>query len=112
MEWGLPAAGIDREEWYAYRGHVAARAGRSDDARKMYDRLDQRARTHVVSPVSFARIRLAERNTEAALTLIEEAVRRRDVEVAYFLTSPEAEPVKNNPRYRAAARALNLNPIP
>ncbi|MBI2685488.1 MAG: hypothetical protein HYX27_04165 [Acidobacteria bacterium] len=108
MEEGLPSSGIDREEWYAYRGYVAALSGMKSEAARMYEALEQRSQTHIVSPISFARIRMGERNTEAALTLIEEAVRRRDVEAAMFITSPEALPIRNNPRYRAAARALGV----
>lgn len=111
MRAGLPSSGIDREEWYAYLGYIAAVSGNKEVAARMVQRLEERARTHVVSPVSFARIRMGEGNLEAALTLLEEGVRRRDIEVAMFLTSPEAQPLKTNPRYQATVRALGLKPI-
>ena len=69
-------------------------------------------RAHLVRGVVVERHALAALAPDRREAFAAQAVRRRDVEVAYFLTSPEAEPVKNNPRYRAAARALNLNPIP
>lgn len=108
---GLPPSGVDREEWYAWRGYIAAASRNIEEAAKMTQRLEERARTHIVSPVSFARIRMGEGNLEAALTLLEEGVRRRDIEAAMFLTSPEAQPLRTNPRYQASVRALGLKPI-
>lgn len=107
----LPANGIDREEWYSYRGAIAAASGDTETAEAMYNRLELRSHTMAVSPVAFARIRLAEADTEAALTLLEEGVRRRDVEAALLLTSPEARPLVGLPRYQAACRALGVPPL-
>ncbi|HEU0120533.1 MAG TPA: hypothetical protein VFQ91_08415, partial [Bryobacteraceae bacterium] len=111
MEERLPTNGIDREEWFAYRGFLAASLGRKAEAERMYQELEQRSLRLAVSPVSFARIRMGERNWDAALTLLEEAARRRDVEAAMFLTSPEAVPLRENPRYQALAKAMGVTAL-
>lgn len=108
MDRGLGTAGLDREEWYAERGYIAARGGNAGEAERMWLRLREREKTYAVSPVSYALIRIGQGRNDEALALIEEAVRRRDWEAAILITSPEARPLAGDPRTAAAASAMGV----
>ncbi len=106
---GLPAIGVDREDWISTGGYLAARAGNATEMRRMISRLDQRARSqHRVSPVSYAYIHLGWGEHDKVLDLLEQAAGELDGAAAEFLANPITAPLRASLRFQRVAGSLGL----
>jgi serine/threonine-protein kinase len=89
-------------------GHVAARRGRPEEARKVLAELQERARNGYVSPVAMVGLHVALGETEAAFEGLERAYRERRGWLAYLRIEPLLEPVRGDPRFHRLLERMRL----
>ena len=104
----VPFAGTSRTDLWAYRGFVAGRAGRRDEAAKMRELVDRAVRERGASPSFLAWIDLGVGDAESALSNLEKAAGRRDDTAPEFVADPAASQLRASPRFRAVAQSLGL----
>ncbi len=91
-----------------YLGMSYALAGRPDDARKVLDRLDERDGKRYVSPLDRALIHAGLGEVDTAYHFIDKAKDIRVSDMARFKLLPWPDPVREDSRFMATARAMNL----
>ena len=90
-----------------HRGAALARAGRSDEARRILTELTARSQHEHVSPYSFARIHVALGEVTAGIDYLEKAFDERSPELP-LVQLPFWDPVRDDPRGQDFLRRLNL----
>jgi len=91
-------------------GSALAAAGRTADARRVYEDLlaEQRRPGGVVSPVSLAMIATGLGDTLEALTWLETAYRTRANQIAWIKVDPRFDRLRKEPRFVALLKQLRL----
>jgi serine/threonine-protein kinase len=88
--------------------HVAARAGRSDEARALLADLEARATQGYISPVALATAHIGLRDVDAAFTQLERTWHERRGWVAYLNVEPIMDPLRDDPRFLELRRRVRL----
>lgn len=83
-------------------------AGRDDEARALLPTLEAAYQGGRLAPDYFAYVRLAAGDREAALNLIEEAVRIRSGTVIWIHVDPRFDALRQEPRFVDALRQMGL----
>jgi eukaryotic-like serine/threonine-protein kinase len=91
-----------------FLGLVTGRAGRGEDARALLRRAAEAAKSAYVPPSTFAFGHIGLGDWNAAFERLDEAIEVRDPLVMPIKTYPFLEPVRNDARYRALLRKMNL----
>ena len=100
LETGLGYASSNR--WLeSALGYSLAKAGQTAGARRVLADLERRSKTQYVSAYGMAQIHLALGETDAALELLERALRSHDSYQFYLTVDPYFLPLHGNPRYQA-----------
>jgi len=89
------------------RGHNLALAGRPDEARRHLARL-LAVEDRYVPPTSIARIHAALGEADEAFRWLDRAVAVRDDWLTYLDAWPRFEPIRDDPRFSAIRRAMDL----
>jgi TolB-like protein/Tfp pilus assembly protein PilF len=89
-------------------GYAYAAAGRTEEAREYLARL---TRSEVpVNPIVVAQLQAALGNVDAAFDWIDRAVQERNPWLLTLPFHPKLDPLRDDPRFDAALRAINLEP--
>ena len=91
-------------------GHALGVAGRSIDARRVLEALEQDARQQYVSPVQMALVHLGLGNHDGTLASLEQAFRMRAVDLAVVRVDARFAPIAADPRFTALLERMNLEP--
>jgi tetratricopeptide (TPR) repeat protein len=94
----------------AWLGMACGCTGATSEARAMLDRLEAMARVTYVPPSTFACICLGLGDVDNAFLWMDRAVEARDPIIMPVKTFPFLDPFRNDPRYRALLRKMNLEP--
>jgi tetratricopeptide (TPR) repeat protein len=86
-----------------------ARSGRTAEARKLLDELQELARKEYVSFFSLMTIYLGLGEIDNAFELLEKAVDERELKMIHLHIDPLFDPLRSHPRYRALLRRMNLD---
>jgi len=89
-------------------GYALARAGKSDEARRILAELEAHAARGYVSPVAFATVLLGLGDVERALDWTERAHTDRRGWVAYLNVNPVMDPMRGHPRFAALVQRMGL----
>ncbi len=102
-----PYSASSRADLYAFRGYVAAKAGRREEAMKMIGLL--RAAIEKGAPPAFLSwVYLGLGDSDAALACLEQSVDRRDDVTVDFVVAPAAAELRPDPRFQAVQARLGL----
>jgi Tfp pilus assembly protein PilF len=102
-----PYSASSRADLYAFRGYVAAKAGRREEAMKMIGLL--RAAIEKGAPPAFLSwVYLGLGDSDAALACLEQSVERRDDVTVDFVVAPAAAELRPDPRFQAVQARLGL----
>jgi len=91
-------------------GVAYARAGRTGEARKLLEELNDRAQKTNVPPSMFAHIYFCLGESDKAFDWLEKAVDEQDALILHFQVSPYSDPLRSHPRFHALLRKMNLEP--
>ncbi|QOY86457.1 tetratricopeptide repeat protein [Paludibaculum fermentans] len=100
-----------RVDLYAYRGFVAAKAGKRAEAEKMLALVQHEVTANHAAPVYLSWIYLGLGQPGLAIQHLERGVERRDDTAADFLADPATIALRGLPRFQAAARKLGLDQL-
>jgi tetratricopeptide (TPR) repeat protein len=89
-------------------GHAFAAAGRTAQARRILEEMDERAATRFVSPFDRALVHAGLADREAALKWLEGAAEERVPEILELKTDPRLANLAGEPRLTALARRIGL----
>jgi len=89
-------------------GHALAMAGRTDDARMVLRKLEERARTEYVSPFRVALIQVGLGDRGATLDSLERAFEIRAVDLSEVKVDSRFAPLAGEPRYVNLLRKMGL----
>jgi serine/threonine-protein kinase len=89
-------------------GHVAARRGRLDQARKVLSDLEERARSQYVSPVPMVGLQVALGDFDSAFEGLERAHEERRGWLAYLRIEPMLEPLHGDARFQRLLERMRL----
>ncbi len=92
----------------AILAHVHGLAGQLEEARKLLGELQQRAAAGHASPIWVALAHIGLRETDAALEWLEQAFLERDGSLILVAASPEFDPLRGDPRFRALLARMGL----
>jgi Flp pilus assembly protein TadD len=94
------ALGLSREALsLAYLGHVYARLGRTEDARRLLGELDQLRTRGQAPPTAFAVIYSGLGDSDTAFDWLETAYRLRDGSLFWLPGAPGLDPLHSDPRF-------------
>jgi TolB-like protein/Tfp pilus assembly protein PilF len=91
-------------------GWVFASTGRTADALKLLEELQERAQTQYVPSWSFAVVYSGLGEMDKAFDWYEKAVDEREPLMLHFHVHPNYDPLRSHPRYKALLRKMNLEP--
>jgi tetratricopeptide (TPR) repeat protein len=87
------------------RGYVLARAGRVDEAREVFRRLEYEATTRYVPPYAFALVLAGLDDRAETFAWLERAYDERDVHLIFLVSDPKWDAYRADPRFeRLVAR--------
>ena len=89
-------------------GHVAARRGRLDQARKVLSDLEERARSQYVSPVPMVGLQVALGDFDSAFEGMERAHEERRGWLAYLRIEPMLQPLHGDARFQRLLERMRL----
>ncbi len=89
-------------------GQALARAGETEEARALLERLSEVSRAAYVPPSSFAWIHLGLGNVDDAFLWMDRAIDARDPMMMPIKSFPFLDPFRADPRYHALLRKMNL----
>jgi TolB-like protein len=90
-------------------GLSLARAGKTDEARALFQRLKAIAAKAYVPPTAFVWIHIGLGEFDEALIWIERAIDDRDSLIIPIKTYPCLDPLRSEPRFQALVRKMNLD---
>jgi TolB-like protein/Tfp pilus assembly protein PilF len=91
-------------------GQALVNSGKTDEARVVLKRLHDIAATMYVPPTSFAWICLGLGDIDGAFTWMDLAIDVRDTMIVPIKTYPFLDPFRDDPRFHALLRRMNLEP--
>jgi len=89
-------------------GHALAMAGRTDEARMVLRRLEERAHTEYISPFRIALVQVGLGDRDAALCSLERAFEIRAVDLSEVNVDPRFAPLAGEPRFVALLQKMGL----
>jgi TolB-like protein len=89
-------------------GHALGIAGRTDEARMILRKLDERAHTEYVSPFRVALVQMGLGDRDAALCSLERAFEIRAVDLSEVKVDPRFAPLAGEPRFVALLQKMGL----
>ncbi|HEU5401750.1 MAG TPA: winged helix-turn-helix domain-containing protein [Terriglobales bacterium] len=89
-------------------GYVCARAGRTDETRRILDEFDRLSKSRYVSPLVFAALLTALGDKARGLDYLEKGCAVRDPVIVLVRSFPFWRPLRSDPRYRAIVRRLQF----
>ena len=92
----------------AVLGLVYAAAGRAEEARRLLSDLRGMARSAYVPPTSLALIHAGLGETAEVFECLDQAVEARDAMIFYVRFVPQLDAIREDPRYQAFLRKINL----
>ena len=92
----------------AHLGHVQARLGQRDEARKILQQLSESSKDRYVPALAFATVHLGLGENDQALDWLEKAYAERFNRLAYLRREPMWQPLRENPRFQDLLRRINL----
>jgi len=84
---------------FAYLGHIYGRLGRTDEARRLLQELEQLRTRGQAPPIAFATIYAGLGDIDAALNWLETAYRLRDGYLFWLPGAPGLDPLRSDPRF-------------
>jgi len=99
----------NESETMSARAYVYAGAGRTEDARKVLDRLTELAKKNYVSPYSFARIHIGLDQIEEAFECLEKTHQERHGILTYLKVEPIFDRLRSDSRYGELLRKMGLS---
>ncbi len=100
--------GDDAAIMLGWLGMILAYSGQPAEARKVLQKLHEKAATRYVPPCAFAWIHLGLRETDAAFEWLDRAVEECDQLMMPIKTYKFLDPIRGDPRYYALLRKMNL----
>ena len=94
----------------SWLGLTLARAGATDEARSLLQRIQAAAAQTYVSATSFVWVSLGLGAVDEAFVWMERAIDERDSMIIPIKTYPVLDPLRGDPRFRALLRKMNLEP--
>jgi len=85
-----------------------AKAGETEEARALLDKLSEISKAAYVPPTCFGWIHLGLGNVDEAFTWIDRAIEGRDPIIVPIKSYPFLDPLRADPRFRALLRKMNL----
>jgi len=98
----------NESETMSARAYAYARAGRTEDARKILDRLTELAKETYVSPYSFARIHIGLDQIDEAFECLEKTHQERHGILTYLKVEPIFDRLRSDSRYADLLRRMGL----
>jgi len=92
----------------AKSGHHLALSGRTEEARRVIERLDELAKQRYVSPYDIAMIHVGLQEMDTAFHFLEKAFEERSVWLGYLGLEPQWDPLRTDPRFNNLLRRVNL----
>jgi tetratricopeptide (TPR) repeat protein len=92
----------------AKSGHHLALSGRTEEARRVIERLDELAKQRYVSPYDIAMIHVGLQEMDTAFYFLEKAFEERSVWLGYLGLEPQWDPLRTDPRFNNLLRRVNL----
>ena len=89
-------------------GHVQARAGQRDEARRVLQQLAQTSKERYVPALAFAIVHLGLGEDDETLDWLEKAYDERFNRLAYLRREGMWQPMRQNPRFQELLRRINL----
>jgi hypothetical protein len=89
-------------------GHACARSGQADEAREILGRMQERARTHSVSPYLMAYVSVGLGEHELAFRQLEQACEERTDALIFAKVDPVMDPLRGDPRFAQVLNRLGL----
>ena len=83
-------------------------SGRTADARRILEALEQRARQEYVSPVAIAMVHAGLRENDQALHWLEQAYAQRDFDLVFAQRWLAFESLRGEPRFQEVMRRIGL----
>jgi tetratricopeptide (TPR) repeat protein len=91
--------------------YACAIAGKTEEARKVFEQLQQRAKQRYVSPYSIAVVHVGLGEVNEAFEWLEKAYERRDGWIAGWIkVDPRFDSLRPDPRFTSLLRRLGLDP--
>jgi tetratricopeptide (TPR) repeat protein len=90
-------------------GNALARAGRTDEARKILSELEQQARTRFVPAYSLAIAYAGLGDREKTLDYLERAFGERDAPIVFLKIEPKWDELRSEPRFIDLMKRMNFN---
>jgi len=94
--------------WFGDRGRAYATLGRVEEARAELAKLETLARKGFGVGYEAALVHIALGDKDAALASLERALRDSSQLIGFLNSEPAFDPVRDEPRFRAVSKALNL----
>ena len=94
--------------WFGDRGRAYATLGRVDEARAELAKLETLARKGFGVGYEAALVHVALGDKDATLAALERALRDSSQLIGFLNSEPAFDPVRDEPRFRAVSKALNL----
>lgn len=104
----VPPGSSTRVDYYACRGYVAAKAGRTSEVQEMLRIVRNSIEKDGAPAVSLAWIHIGLGEIEPALAALEKSVERREDTAMDFIADPASAPLRREPRFLAAAKRLGM----
>lgn len=105
------ALGLSREALsLSYLGHVYARLGRTDDARRLLRELDELRTQGHAPPIAFAVIHSGLGETDTAFDWLETAYRLRDGYLFWLPGAPGLDPLRSDSRFAQFVDRMGIMP--
>jgi serine/threonine protein kinase/tetratricopeptide (TPR) repeat protein len=98
----------NESETMSARAYAYAGAGRTDDARKVLDRLTELAKKNYVSPYTFARIHIGLEQIDEAFEWLEKTHKERHGILIYLKVEPIFDRLRSDSRYADLLRRMGL----
>jgi TolB-like protein/Flp pilus assembly protein TadD len=114
IEQGRRAVELSKETPWLLASLAAscARAGQTEEALGLLRQLEEMSASRYISPFNLAIVHLHLGQRERALELLEESLATRDVWIVWMLTEPQLDTLRDDTRFLALARRMNVPQAP
>lgn len=90
--------------------YVYAESGKTQQARRLLERMLQYARDQYYDPYEIAAVYAALKETDKAFEWLDKAFRQRSEEILVMKVDPFMDPIRSDPRFRTMLERLKLSP--